>query len=297
MPALRCGYVGIAGRPNVGKSTLLNALVGSKLSIASSKPQTTRHAILGIATGVDCQAVYVDTPGLTGKMPQALHRHMQRVASHALADVDVLLWVVQALCWTEGDEYVQAQLSTLAQPVILVINQIDRSKDKRTLLPYLKRAEDWGNFSHIVPVSARTRDNLALLERRVAELLPQQEFLYPDDQITDRSVRFLAAEFIREALFHRLGQELPYTLTVEIERYEETPRVVAIDARIWVARPGHKAIVIGEHGMLLKSVGQAARLEIEKLIERRVYLRLWVRVQRNWADQELLLQRAGYTEG
>lgn len=287
----------IAGRPNVGKSTLLNALVGAHLSIVSPKPQTTRHRILGIATRPTGQILYVDTPGLHRGARRALNHSLNRAAHAAIADVDVAVQVVEAGRWTDEDSSVHAALAEHARPRLLVVNKIDRQKDKRVLLPYVAEVIDQHPFDAVFYVSALRNEGLAELEHAILERLPAREPLYADDELTDRSERFLAAELVREQLMLRLAQELPYATTVEIEQFVEREDGMAeIHAAIWVEREGQKAIVIGEGGAMLKAVGSAARRGMERLFARRVHLRLWVKVRAGWSDDTSALRRLGLTD-
>ena len=291
----RCGYAAIVGRPNVGKSTLMNRILGQKISITSRKPQTTRHRILGIHSTEACQAIYVDTPGLHTQGKKAMNRYLNQAATTALKDVDVVLFMVSGLKWTEEDETVLERLKHSNAPVILVVNQIDRLQ-KEALLPHLQTLSALMEFHTIVPLSAKTGDNLKQLEEEVERILPIAPPFFPDDQITDRSMRFIAAEIVREKLTRMLGQELPYELTVEIEAYEVEANLVTIHALIWVARSGQKAIVIGKGGQGLKKVGQQARQDLEKLLEQKVLLKLWVKVKEGWSADERALRSLGYSE-
>jgi GTP-binding protein Era len=292
----RCGYAAIVGRPNVGKSTLLNRLLGQKVSITSPKPQTTRYRILGIKTLPTGQIIYVDTPGLHRGGKYAMNRYMNRVAAGALTDVDVVIFMVEGLAWKDEDEYVLERLLTGNHPVILALNKVDRIRDKRELLPYLDALSKKADFKHILPISAVRGDNLIALETRVLELLPQGPPLFPEDQVTDRTERFLAAELIREKLMRNLEEELPYATTVEIERFAEEDQLLHIGAIVWVERPGQKAIVIGKQGAMLKTVGSQAREEMEQLLGKKVFLELWVRVREGWSDDERALKSLGYDE-
>jgi GTP-binding protein Era len=289
--------VALVGRPNVGKSTLLNKILGQKISITSHRPQTTRHRILGIRTTDSAQAIYVDTPGLNAFTGRAVNRYMNRTASVVLEDVDLVIMVVEGTRWTEGDQLVLARVRQAGCPVILVINKIDRLRDKTTLLPHLELLAGKGTFAQIVPVSARNGENLPRLEHIVETMLPAGQPCFPEDQVTDRSERFLAAELVREKLFRRLGKEVPYGLTVEIERFQEEGELLRIYALIVVERPGQKTIVIGRHGQQLKEVGSQAREEMERLFGRKVYLQLWVKVKTGWTDDERVLRSLGYDEG
>ncbi len=290
----RCGFVAIVGRPNVGKSTLLNHLVGQKVSITSSKPQTTRHRVIGIKTTGGAQAVYVDTPGLHGGKGRAIDRAMSRAALGALQEVDLVVFVVEALRWSKDDALVADRLRDLHVPVIVAVNKVDRVQRKEDLLPYLAELGTRGSFAEVIPVSARAGLQLDVLEREVGRRLPESAPLFSEDQVTDRSERFLAGEIIREKLMRRLGQEVPYRLTVEIERFSEEGATTTIDAVIWVEKPGQKAIVIGAEGKMLKAVGSEARADIERMLEKRVHLGLWVKVREGWSDDDRALRQLGY---
>ena len=292
----RSGYIALIGRPNVGKSTLMNHLLGQKLSITSRKPQTTRHRILGIKTTETAQFVYVDTPGIHRGDKQALHRYLNRAALSIIQDVNVIVFLVEALKWEEEDQLALTQCEKAACPVILAVNKVDQIKDKDKLLPFLQDISARYAFSAVVPISAKQGTQLEELEKRIAEHLPVSEPLYPEDQITDRSVRFLAAEMIREKLVRLLGDELPYATSVEIEKFEEAAELIKIYAVIWVERDKQKAIVIGKDGAKLKRIGQEARLDLEALLEKKVYLKTWVKVKRGWADDERALQQLGYRD-
>lgn len=292
----RCGYVALIGRPNVGKSTLLNRILGQKISITSPRPQTTRHRILGIKSEGGSQALYVDTPGLHLHGKKAMNRYLNRAAASALAAVDVVVFLVEGTRWTEEDEAVLARLAEVKAPVLLAVNKVDRIGDKEALLPHLAALAEKGSFAEVIPLSARDGTNVDALERAVTARLPEGEPFYPEDQITDRSQRFLAAELVREKLTRRLGQELPYALTVEIEQFKEEEGLLRIAALILVDRPGQKGIVVGKGGQLLKEVGQQARQEMERLFDSKVFLQLWVKVREGWADDERALHSLGYTE-
>ena len=292
----RCGYVALVGRPNVGKSTLLNHLLGQKISITSQKPQTTRHRILGIKTEPQAQIIYVDTPGIHLGGKKAMNKYLNRAASSAIADVDVVVFVVDGTKWTEDDEAVCRQLQDNAVPVLLVINKIDKVENKETLLPHLQKLSAKMQFAAVLPISARKGEGLEALEQEVIAHLQVSAPFFPEDQITDRSERFIAAELIREKLFRILGQELPYALSVEIEKFEEVDGLRRIAAVIWVERDGQKAIIIGKGGQQLKRVGEQARLDMEKFFESKVFLKLWVKVKQGWSDDERALRSLGYTE-
>jgi len=291
----RCGYVALVGRPNVGKSTLLNRILGQKISITSRRPQTTRHRVLGIKTQETAQLIYVDTPGIHDYSGRAMNRHMNRTASSALLDVDVVVFLVGGLKWTPDDDLVLEKLGNIDCPVILAVNKIDLLANRDELLPRLQGLSGKYNFEQVIPISATKGDNISALERAVETLLPQAPAMFPEDQVTDRSVRFLTAELVREKLFRKLGRELPYGLTVEIESFKSEPGITHIHALIWVERKSQKMIVIGKQGRLLKEVGIEARRDIESLIDGKVNLKLWVKIKEGWADDERALRSLGYT--
>lgn len=296
--ASRCGYIAIIGRPNVGKSTLLNHILGMKLSITSRKPQTTRHQILGIKNSDNIQAVYVDTPGIHQRSGTAINKYMNRAATSVLSDVDLILYVVQAGQWTEEDQAIIEKLKHVKSPVVLVVNKIDKLPSKEQLLPIIQELSTKYSFTEILPVSALNGVNIDALEQKVAELLPENDPFYPDDQLTDRSMRFLASEIIREKLIRELGQELPYTSTVNIDKYDEDLEkdIVRIHATIYVESNGQKSIIIGKKGARLKSIGTKAREDITRMIETKVYLNLWVKVREGWSNDERALRGLGYSE-
>ena len=294
--AYRCGYVAIIGRPNVGKSTLLNHILGMKLSITSRKPQTTRHQILGVKTGNDVQTIYVDTPGMHQRRGSAINKYMNRAATSVLSDVDVLLFVVQAAAWTDEDDAVLQRLENISAPVILVVNKIDMLDDKKELLPFITELSSKFTFEEVIPIAAVKSENLGEVETAVARLLPESAAFFPEDQVTDRSMRFLASEIIREKLVRELGQELPYTSTVHIDKYDEDEKLVRIHATIFVESKGQKAIIIGSKGSRLKSIGSKARKDIESMVGNKVYLNLWVKVREGWSNDERALRGLGYGE-
>lgn len=296
MSEQRCGYVAIVGRPNVGKSTLLNHILGQKLSITSRKPQTTRHQVLGIKTEGDTQVVYVDTPGLHLKEAKAINRFMNKAASSALKGVDLVLFVVDRDRWTEEDDLVLSRLSSQDCPVVLVINKVDRIEEKAQLLPLIEQLQARGEFANVVPVSALRGHNREDLEALISGYLPVGPHMFPADQITDRSERFLAAELVREKIMRQLGEEVPYAMTVEIEEFKSSPRLIEISALILVERPGQKKILIGEGGSRLRQIGTEARKDMEKAFDSKVMLRLWVKVKSGWSDDERALRSLGYTD-
>lgn len=296
MSVTRCGYVALVGRPNVGKSTLLNHLLGQKISITSRKPQTTRHRVLGIKTEGDHQIIYVDTPGLHKREARAINRYMNQTASQAMLDVDLVVMVVDRMRWTDEDELVLEKLRSVRCPVILAINKVDLLEDKAQLLPYIQSRQEAFPFAEIFPLSALRGHNLQDLERTIGSYLPENPFFFPEDQLTDRSERFLAAELVREKIMRQLGDEVPYAMTVEIESFRQQGRLLHINALILVERSGQKKILIGTGGERLRSIGEDARLDMEKLFGRKVMLKLWVKVKSNWSDDERALRSLGYTD-
>jgi GTP-binding protein Era len=293
---MKAGFVALVGRPNVGKSTLLNHLVGQKISITSRRPQTTRHRICGIKTTGEGQIVFVDTPGIHTNQKRAMNRYLNRAAITALLDVDVIVWLIDRPMWLPEDELVLERIKSAGVPVILVINKVDRLEDKALLLPFLEEAAARHAFADLIPVSALKGVNLDVLEQKIIELLPEGEPIFPEDQITDKPERFFAAEVIREKLLRSLSQEVPHALTVEIEQFKVEGALTRISAVIWVEREGQKAIIIGRSGEVLKKVGERARHELERLLDGKVYLELWVKVKKGWSDDERALHSLGYVE-
>lgn len=293
----RSGYIAVIGRPNVGKSTLINRILGQKLCITSRRPQTTRHRILGIKTTDAAQMIYVDTPGLHSDGKKAMNRYLNRTAAASIEDVDVIAFVVDGQSWTEEDQRVLNRIQKDAKaPVVLVLNKVDKLADKAVLLPKIEQLAVQYKFADVVPISARKGMNIETLESTFTGLLPAGELIYDAEQLTDRSSRFLAAEMVREKLFRHLGQELPYSLTVEVEQFLEEGNLYRISAVIYVERSGQKSIVIGKKGELLKQVGQDAREEMEKLFGCKVFLQLWVKVREGWSDNERVLRNLGYND-
>jgi len=293
---VKCGYVAIIGRPNTGKSTLLNAILGQKISITSRKAQTTRHRILGIKTENNCQAIYVDTPGLHKGGKSALNQALNKIAGSTIHDVDLVIFLVDAKKWNVEDDQVLSILSECKVPVVLAINKMDKIKDKQALLPLINELSSKRDFASVIPLSARNKDNIELIEKTVCDLLPESIAYYSDEQVTDRTERFLAAELIREKLMRMLGQEIPYSLAVEIEKFEVTDKITNISAIIWVERAGQKAIVIGKQGEMLKRIGTSAREDMEKLFDCRVYLKLWVKIKEGWTNDERALKSLVYKD-
>ena len=290
----RCGTATIIGRPNVGKSTLLNRLVGQKVSITASKPQTTRHRIGGVMSRDDTQIVFVDTPGIHRERRSAMSRYLNRTARGAVDGVDVVIFMVEALRWTDEDEEVRRELRESRNPVLLVPNKIDRMGDRAELLPWLDRFRGEEGFEEIIPISARRQQNLEALVGEVRARLPVAPAMLPSDALTDRSERFLAGELVREKLTRKLDQELPYRLAVEIEEFRREKRILRIGAVVWVERASQKGIVIGKGGRVLKAVGAEARANMEALFGSRVHLDIWVKARAGWPNDEKVLRSLGY---
>lgn len=294
MTAIRCGFIAVVGRPNVGKSTLVNSIMGSKISIVTAKPQTTRHRILGVYTSGGTQMVFVDTPGLHQKAGKAMNRLMNRTAANALQDADLVLFVTEADRWTQEDEHVLGRLRSCEAPVMALLNKVDRVQPREKVLEAIAAMAVRRDFVEILPLSARSRDNLDRLLELVPAYLPESPYLFPEDMRTDRGVEFQAAEIIREKLTLSLHEEIPYGLTVQIERYDVTETGIEIHAVIWVERESQKGIVVGKGGRVLKHVGRAARTEMRSMLGRPVHLELWVKVKDNWADSEKDLLQLGF---
>lgn len=293
----RCGYVAVLGRPNVGKSTLMNHILGQKVSITSRKPQTTRHRILGIYTDDDAQILFVDTPGIHKKEARSINRYMNRAASSSMVDVDVIIFVVDGTQWTEDDELVLEKLQQTNCKTILFVNKVDKIQDKEQLLPHLAKITERFEFDAVFPGSALRGDNLEPLLAQLKEWLPKGDLFFPEDYVTDRSQRFMAAELIREKLMRSLGEEIPYSSTVEIEQFKADEKgTLHINGLILVERSGQKAIIIGKQGQRLKQIGQDARIDMEELFGTKVFLQLWVKVKDGWADDERALRSLGYDD-
>ena len=292
----QCGFVAIIGRPNVGKSTLLNSLVAEKISITANKPQTTRHRILGVKTIETQQAVYIDTPGVHKFNKKKINQYMNKTAFSALRDVDVVVFVIEALEWREEDQIVLDKLQKLSTKIILVVNKIDLHKDKTLLLPFLEDMATKADFVEIVPVSALQDLQILELQKLIFALLPDSELFFPSNQVTNVSEKFRLAEIIREKLTRELDQELPYALTVEIERLEIIDEQTVVHAIIWVERDSQKRIVIGKGGEMLKRIGTKARLDMNKIFTKRVHLQLWVKVRSGWTDDGRALEAFGYSD-
>ena len=300
---MKSGFIAIIGRPNVGKSTLMNALLGTKVSITSPKPQTTRWQILGIKTLPEAQLVFIDTPGIHDDNKRAMNRYMNRVASSVISDADIIVFLVDADNWYEEDELAIKKLQGTEKPVVLVVNKIDKIPNKGELLPVFERLNkiipaeldiDPDKF-HIIPVSALKKENIDMLELELIKLLPEGPLLFPEEQVTDKPIRFQISEIIREKLIYLTEEEIPYTTTVEIEQLAEGEKLTEISAVIWVEREGQKAIVIGKGGEKLKKIGTQARRDIERLLGgKKVFLRLWVKVKEHWTDDDRAMRSLGY---
>ena len=293
----RSGYAVLLGRPNVGKSTLLNRMLGQKLAITSHKPQTTRHRILGIRTDEDAQIVFIDTPGIHERGGKAMNAYLNRTAHTALLDVDVVIFVVQALVWTEEDERVLSAIAQAGIPAIAAVNKVDLVSQKEELLPFMQTLSERHAFADIIPVSARDGDNAGTLVERVKSRLPESEAIFPDDQITDRSERFFAAELLREQLTRRYHRELPYSVTVEIEQFDEQEDGrYLIGAVIWVERESQRAILLGKRGAAMKETATAARKAMNEFFQNRVHLNVWIKVKKSWSSDGASLVKLGYTD-
>jgi GTP-binding protein Era len=289
----RCGFAALVGRPNVGKSTLLNALIGQKVSIVTPRPQTTRHRIIGLAQLPNAQIAFVDTPGLHSQAKRALNKAMNRTAAAALDEADLVVLVLEALVWNAEDELVLKRIARSSRPVLVAVNKLDRVKPRERLLPYLAELDARHGFLALIPVSALKEKNLEDLRNSIAAHLPVSAPLFPDGELTDRGIEFRIAEMIREKLTLELNQEVPYGIAVEVEKLAEEDGQLNVDAAIWVDRDGQKPIVIGAKGQRLKRVGTSARLALNGMLGRRLHLNLWVKVRENWADNARALRELG----
>jgi GTP-binding protein Era len=292
----KAGYIAIVGRPNVGKSTLLNHIMEQKISITSRKPQTTRHNILGIKTEGSVQLMFVDTPGIHRGQDKAINRYMNRAATAATKDVDLIIFVVDKTHWTEEEESIAERLIHAEAPIIVAVNKVDQIDDKTLLIPHLQTIADKLQPVEIVPISALKGHNLEALEQEIIKRMPEAPHLFPPDQITDRSSRFMAAEVVREKITRQLGAELPYQITVEVEEFKDEGGILHISAVILVERSGQKRILIGDKGARIKSIGQQARLDLEKMFEAKIMLNLWVKVKSGWSDDDRALRSLGYRD-
>jgi len=290
------GYVALIGAPNAGKSTLLNHLLGQKISITSRKPQTTRHRILGIKTQENSQVVYVDTPGMHLGSKKALNKYLNKTADASLTGVDIIVWVKDDARWEDVDASILEKLRDIGTPVILALNKIDKLQDKASLLPFVQEVSTKYNFATIIPISALSGTKLDDFEEVVTGLLPEGMPLYPEDQITDSSERFMAAEIIREKLTRRLSDELPHSMSISLEQFKVEENITRIYATIWVERDGQKNIVIGKKGIVLKEVGTRARIDLEELLDTKVYLNLWVKIKKSWSESAREVINLGYTD-
>ncbi|GLR74718.1 GTPase Era [Aliivibrio sifiae] len=293
-----CGFIAIVGRPNVGKSTLLNQILGQKISITSRKPQTTRHRIMGVDTDGDFQAIYVDTPGLHIEEKRAINRLMNRAANSSLSDVNLVLFLVDGTHWTPDDEMVLNKLRKAEFPTVLLVNKVDNVKDKNDVMQHLQTMTEKMDFVDVVPISAKSGSNVDFVQKLVRQHLPKAVHHFPEEYVTDRSQRFMASEIIREKLMRFTGEELPYSVTVEIERFDYNPKMDGfhINGLILVERLGQKKMVVGKNGEKIKVIGREARIDMEELFDRKVYLELWVKVKSGWADDERALRSLGYID-
>lgn len=293
-----CGFIAIVGRPNVGKSTLLNHILGQKISITSRKPQTTRHRIMGVETEGDYQAIFVDTPGLHIEEKRAINRLMNRAANSSLSDVNLVFFLVDGTHWTDDDEMVLNKLKKTDFPVVLCINKVDNVQDRTNVMQHMMEVSKKMDFIDVVPISAKQGKNIDVLRKHVREHLPIATHHFPEEYVTDRSQRFMASEIIREKLMRFTGDELPYSVTVEIERFDYNPDNDGfhINALILVERTGQKKMVIGKAGEKIKTIGREARIDMEELFGRKVYLETWVKVKSGWADDERALRSLGYID-
>lgn len=289
-----CGYIALVGRPNVGKSTLLNNILKQKVSITSKKPQTTRHSLLGIHTEEDWQYVYVDTPGIHQGSKKVMNRMMNKSALNTLSDVDIIAFIVDGTHWQDEDEYVLNLIRQTSVPCMLIVNKVDKIADKEVLLPWLESMSQRHNFAAIIPLSAKTGLQVDSLQQQIKTYLPEGPHLFDAEQITDRSVKFLCAELVREKIFRLCGQELPYSVSVDIESYKDEGNLVRIHALILVEKENHKRMIIGDKGQKLKEMATSARKDMENLVGKKVFLQCWCKVKSGWADDERVLKQLGY---
>jgi GTP-binding protein Era len=292
----KSGYVALIGAPNAGKSTLLNYLLGQKVSITSRKPQTTRHRILGIKSEETSQVVYVDTPGMHLGGKKALNKYLNRTADASMLGVDVIVWLKDDIRWDDIDDAILKKLKEAGTPVVLALNKVDKVSDKSKLLPFIERISEQYDFKSIIPISALTGKQLDEFEKLILDLLPEGTPLFPEEQITDKSERFMASEIIREKLTRRLGQELPHSLSISVEQFKVEEKIVRIYATVWVERKGQKNIVIGPKGAGLKDTGMKARIDLEEMLDSKVYLNLWVKVKKGWSENEREIASLGYVD-
>ena len=293
----KSGYISIVGKTNVGKSTLLNEILGQKVAITSRKPQTTRHRLLGIKTIADSQMIFIDTPGFHKGHKRALNQYMNKVASSAMKGVDVLIYVIEGLNWTEEDQELMSQIPEGYETSILVINKTDKIEQKEDLLPFIGSMSELNKFSDIIPLSALKKQNVSSLVDSILLKIPEGEHIYPSDQVVDVSERFLASEIIREKCITRVGDELPYRISVAIDKFKEEDKITHIDATLFVEKSSQKGMLIGSSGSKLKSIGTAARLELEEVLQTKIMLNLWVKVKSGWSDDEAMLSTMGYDLG
>ena len=289
-----CGYIALVGRPNVGKSTLLNRILQQKLSITSRRPQTTRHSIIGIRTEDDYQFIYVDTPGIHQGSKKTMNRMMNKTAISVLRDVDVVAFLVDGTHWEAEDEYILGLIKNVDVPCVLLVNKVDKIADKTQLLPWLEAMSQRHSFLAMIPISAKTGVQVDTLQDKLKTLLPEGRHLFAEDQFTDRSTRFLCAELLREKIFRLCGQELPYSTTVDIEAYKDEGELIRIHALIVVERENHKRMIIGDKGSKLKEMASTARVDMEKLLGKKVFLQCYCKVKSGWSDDERLLKQLGY---
>ncbi len=290
---IQCGYVAIIGRPNVGKSSLLNKILGQKLSITSDKPQTTRHQILGVSTKASAQVVYVDTPGLHQKTKRAVNRLMNKAAASVIHDVDAIIFMIDARYWHDEDEWISKKIEKVKSPVLIALNKADLVKDKTKLLPLMQKLALQFPQAEIMPLSVTKDVNIDMLEKWVHQYLPEQPYLFPADQITDRDEQFIISEVVREKIMRATGQEVPYETAVTVEELKRKDNILHIDVIIWVERQGQKIILIGKKGERMKEIGRLARLDLEKRFGIKVFLRLWIKVKKGWSDNEKQLSKLG----